>query len=370
MSNLVVRNGDLQSVVAALNERNTLVDDLVVPATRLVVTANGGLAVREGGEEGMPVLDTEYTLSGHAGNQLAEKLDIPGAYWRRMANGEHHLLLAENANYWLGRDSRSFLVRTLRGGEGSGFVRAIMSNSYQAIDDLDVLLAVLQGINAAGVQAEATVSITERKMVANITAPGIEVNAPEILKAYRDPRTGRSGTDYPVVSAGIAVSNSEVGEGAFSIMPRIVFRVCTNGMTRPADAIRSVHLGSRMDDGPVRWSQDTHQKNLAVITARARDAVASFLDADYLRQAVVELERLAGHELSDPAGTIERVSKQLTFTQDQQSDILAAFIKGGDTTALGVTQAITFVAQQASDGDTAHELENAALKAGEMALTS
>lgn len=362
-----VRGGNLQDVVAALNARNTLADDLVVPAQRLLITSTGHLAVREGGEDGMPVLDTEYDLSNLAGSQLAEKLEIPTAYWRRMV--PHPELLGVNANYWLAREPKSYLVRTLRGGEGPGFVRAVLSNSYQAIDDLDVLLAVLAGINEAGVEATASVDLTERRMIARIEAPGIEVNAPDILKAYRDPRTGRSGVDYPIVSAGVVVTNSEVGHGAFSVGPRIVFRVCTNGMTRPADNIRAVHLGGRLDDGPVRWSADTHRKNLAAVTAKARDAVATFLDAEYLRTAIAELELLAGHQLDDPAGTIERVAKQMTFTEAQQQSILTAFIRGGDTSALGVTQAITSVAVDVADGDVAHDLENAALRAGYLAMT-
>lgn len=361
-----IRGGQLQDVVAALNARNTLADDLVVPARQLLVTSTGQLAVREGGGD-MPVLDTEYDMGNLAGSQLAEKLDIPGAYWRRMAGG-HPTLLADNANYWLAREPKSYLVRTLRGGDGPGFARAVLSNSYQAIDDLDVLLAVLAGINEAGIEAEATVDLTETRMVARIQAPGIEVNAPQILEAYRDPRTGRTGRDYPIVSAGIVVTNSEVGKGAFTVMPRIVFQVCTNGMTRPADGIRAVHLGGRLEDGPVRWSADTHRKNLAAVTARARDAVATFLDAEYLRSVVAELELLSEHDLADPAGTIERVAKQLVFTETQQQAILAAFIRGGDTSALGVTQAITSVAVDLADGDEAHDLENAALRAGYLAM--
>lgn len=362
-----IRGGDLTEVVAALNARNQLADDLVVPARRLIISSEGELVLREGGEDGLPVLDTAYELSQLAHGQMAERLDVPVAYWRRMQ--AHPLLLAENANYWLGRDSRKFLVRTLRGGDGPGFVRAVLSNSFQAVDDLDVLLAVLAGINAAGIEAQASVDLTERRMVANITAPGIEVNAPELLRAYRDPASGRSGLDYPIVSAGISVSNSEVGHGAFSVMPRIVFLVCRNGMTRPADAIKSIHLGGKLEEGRVNWSSDTHRKNLELVMAKARDAVATFLDRPYLEKVLADLQELAGVELTKPAEAIERVSKQLTFTGEQQTAILDAFIRGGDLSALGVAQAVTFVAQHTEDGDAAFELENAALRAAEMAAT-
>ena len=86
----------------------------------------------------------------------------------------------------------------------------------------------------------------------------------------------------PVLFAGFVISNSEVGDGAWSITPRIVAEICGNGLQITADVTRAVHLGSRQDEGVVRYSADTMDKELALITARARDAVATFLSPDYL----------------------------------------------------------------------------------------
>jgi hypothetical protein len=366
MQETTTRQADLAEIVAALEKRQTLADDFVVPAPTMLVNQAGNLVIRDGGTDGLPYLDFSYEMTNLAHGQLAERLGVPIAYWRRM-QADAGLLLAENANYWLARDGRKFLVRTLRGEEGDGLVRAVLSNSYQAVDDLDCLLAVLAGITAAGVEADVKVDLTPSRMVGYVVAEGIAVNAPELLKAYRDPRTGRTGTEFPIVSAGIGFSNSEVGGGAFNLYPRIVFQVCKNGMTRPADGIKTVHVGGKLAEGPVNWAADTQRKNLELITAKARDAVATFLDRPYLEKVIAELQALAGVELTRPAETIEKVAKQLVYTQDQKESILGAFIKGGDTSALGVTHAVTYVAQYEPDGDTAFELENSALRAGELA---
>jgi len=80
-----------------------------------------------------------------------------------------------------------------------------------------------------------------------------------------------------VLFAGFVISNSKVGDGAWPITPRVVAEICGNGLQITADVTRAIHLGSRQERGIVRYSADTMDKELALITARARDAVATFL---------------------------------------------------------------------------------------------
>lgn len=58
--------------------------------------------------------------------------------------------------------------------------------------------------------------------------------------------------------------NSETGRGAFTLLPRLVVQVCRNGMTIARGAMRAVHLGERLDEGPVTWSGNTQDKTLAL----------------------------------------------------------------------------------------------------------
>jgi hypothetical protein len=208
---------------------------------------------------------------------IAEKLGIPAAYLKKM-RGSRPGLFDANVNGWLAGDDRSFFVRCLRGGDGEpGVARAWLSDGYKPIDHLDTLMAVFDGIRAAGqdVMIESC-DLTERRMYVRVRCEAVQILAPALLSGYRSPFTGAAGADNPVVFAGFVVANSETGCGAATVTPRLVAQVCANGMTITRDAVRAVHLGERMDEG-VRWSADTQDRQLALVTAKARDAVAAFL---------------------------------------------------------------------------------------------
>jgi hypothetical protein len=204
-------------------------------------------------------------------------------------------------------------------------------------------------------------------MYVRVVCDQVRALAPALLAGYRSPFTGASGADNPVVSAGFLITNSETGCGAFTLTPRLVVQVCRNGLTITRDAIRAVHLGERLDEGVVTWSGNTLDKTLALITAKTSDAVATFLDRGYLDRALRGIERDAGRPLADPQDTIRTVSQRLRFTDTQQADILAHFIRGGDVTAGGVMHAVTSVAQTIPDADTACDMESLALRALELA---
>ena len=224
-------------------------------------------------------------------------------------------------------------------------------------------------------------TVTERRLYARVVAPQIRAYAPALLAGYRSPFGGeiyipgrnwtpeqarqaaaREGRGYqpgagPVLFTGFVISNSEVGEGASSITPRIVAEICGDGLQITADAARAVHLGSRHDEGVVRYTADTQEKELALITARARDAVATFLSPGYLHAKVAEIERKAGAPVRHPEETVRQVARTAKFSDELADAILAHFIRGGQLTVGGVMQAVTSVAQTLDDAGTAHDLE-------------
>ena len=274
-------------------------------------------------------------------------------------------------NGWLAGDERKFLIRCLRGDSGGGAARAFLSDGYKIIDNLDVLLAALDGVRGSGFPVHIDgCDLTERRMYVRVVCEEVRVLAPVLLGGYRSPFTGAAGADNPVVFAGFVITNSETGCGAFTLTPRLVAEVCRNGATITRDAMRAVHLGERHEEGRVTWSGNTLDKTLALITAKTTDAVTTFLDPAYVQRAVRAMERDAGHPVADPEETVRTVSQRLRFTDDQAHDILAHFIRGGDVTAGGVMHAVTSVAQTLDDADTAHEMESLALRALELAATA
>lgn len=365
------RNVALDALHAMLTDQSTRKLDVIAGAG--AVRAVGGHLVLEGTEPQLGADGVSLTTGAYAPNEvcqagIADKLGIPAAYLRRLAD-EHVDLYDDNVNGWLARSDRRFLVRVLRNDAGGGIARAFLSDRYTRIDNLDVLMAALDGIRRAGTEIHIDgCDLTQRRMVLRVVAPGVTALAPTLLGNYRSPFTGQSGRDLPVVWAGFVVSNSETGCGAFTIAPRLMVQVCRNGMVINAAKMRRTHLGSRHeDDGVIAWSEATTTKTLELISARTADAVAAYLDPGQVAAMVRDLEKVSGKPVTDPDTTIKTVGQKLRFSDEAQRDILAHFIKGADLTAGGVMHAVTSVAQTLPDADAAYDLESVAVQAMHLA---
>lgn len=400
------RNATLADLAELLKDQQARKVDMVVPASK-IRSVDGVLEIKGSDpvitEDGVDLADGLYRPTSVCDEGIAAKLEVPLAYVRRMRN-ERPDLYDANVNGWLQgakektrmrqglmgmvpekirdaipADPRSFLIRTFKPGDGEteGIARAFLSDSYKVIDHLDSLTAALDGIRQAGTPVEIrSCDLSERRMVVKVVAPEIAAMAPALLEGYRSPFEssghGQAGLrdadgNLPVVFAGFVLANSETGGGAFTITPRLEIKVCTNGMVITKDALRAVHLGGRMEEGVINWSEATQQKNLELITSKTTDAVRTFIDADYLSRAIREIEEKAGKPLTNAVEQIKVVGKRLAFSQATVDGVLDHFVRGGQTTAGGVMQAVTSFAQTLSDPDAAYDLEAAGLRALETA---
>lgn len=373
------RHASLADLATMLQDRQARKVDVVASAP--AIRSDAGVFVIDGTEPvltetGVDMGDGRYRPTGVADEGLSQRLGIPVGYLKRLRADRPDLYDA-NVNGWLhgdgderGPDGRKFLLRAFRSDDGSdGILRAFLSDSYRLIDDLDVLTAALDGVRSAG--ADVTIrkcDLTERRMYVQVEAPAVAVVADALLDGYRSPFSGQSGTDNPLVHAGFRIVNSEVGSGAFQIVPEVTIQVCDNGLTMTKDAMRAIHLGSRLDEGLIKWSDETRQKVVGLVTSQARDAVATFLDAEYVQRVVDSITETAATRVTDPVATVERVAKALNYTAEQTAGVLDHFIKGGQVTAGGVLHAVTSYAQVIDDADVAWDFQATALDA--MALAA
>jgi hypothetical protein len=379
------RNSDLPDLVNMLKAQSDVRYDVVVPASQIKMVG-GDLIVKGGAarvtDDGVTTDDARLVPTSIFDEGVSHRFDIPLKYVRTMRGrvatdieeapaDVAPTLLDENVNYWLDANpSKRHLVRGFRTDDADepGIARALLSDRYRTIDNYDVLMATLAGVRAAGVEVNIDgADLSDRRMSVRLSCPEVSAYANEILGGYRSPFTGDTGSDNPTVFAGLVVKNSETGGGAFTIVPRLVVQVCNNGLQMTKDAMRAIHLGGKLDDGIVRWSDDTQQHELSLVTSKARDAVATFLDVDYMRTKIQELQELAGVEVARPADTIQRVSRKVGWSETEQDEILSHFIRGGQTTALGMAQAVTAYAQTVQSIDRQDELETTAILAAELA---
>lgn len=380
MTITTARNANLQDLATLLAEQDARKIDVVAPAHALEMS-NGTLTVH--GAEQQITLDGVTTVDGHYrpttifDESIATRLNIPTAYLKRL-RAERPDLYDANINGILhghfGDDryeqdysglEKNFLFRGFRAPDGGvGVARMIASDRFRIFDNLDAVTAVLGGIKGAGIDAQVkSCDLTERRMTVKIIAPEIATMAPELLKGYRSPFTGQEGADNPIVFAGLRVSNSETGGGAFSIVPEITIQVCSNGMVLTKEAMRSVHLGGRLEQGLVNWSADTVDLQAELISAKTRDAVKAFLSEGFLTQAIAGITEDAAKPVTDAVKTVTKVAKELAFSDEHRAGVLDHFIKGGQMTAGGVMNAITSYTQTIEDADTANSMESQALQA-------
>lgn len=374
----ITRHATLEDLVQVLRGEQPRKYDIVAPASTLLADF-GRLALKGTeavlAEDGVGSADGVYRPTRVADDGIAERLGIPPGYLATLRD-KNLSLYDDNVNGWLTHElikTKNFFIRLLRGGSPvdgeDGVVRAFLSDHYRPIEHLDVLMTVLEGIQTAGVKVRiAGADLSDRRMYVRIVSEDVKALAPELLHGYRSPFTGETGKDNPVVFAGFEVSNSEVGHGAFSIVPRIEIQVCTNGQTWRSQAIRAQHLGGRLEPGAVVWSDETQAKNLELIRLKSADAIRSFLDKDWLQRQIDGLTEQAGIEVAKPEETIQVVAQKLRYTEAQQNDILRMFIKGGQTTTGGVMQAVTASAQNQTDADVASDMEADAVRALELAV--
>lgn len=362
------RNASLNDLIPLLEQQHINKYDAVVPSTHMTY-ADGRMNVEQGTtlltEDGVSLTDVELAPTEKAESGLASALGIPTRYLRRMREEGQIELLDHNVNVWLAEPKNWFIRGFVEPGKQTGIARAFLSDRYQVIDHLDAVTSVLDGIRQAGVDPSTlrlSGDLSESKLRLKITAPEITAAAPGFLRSYRNPSGGNApeGDGPKLISAGVVVNNSETGGGAYGLAPHITIEVCKNGMTRTVDAMRRVHLGARMGEGQIQWSQDTKRANLELIRGQASDAVTTWLSEDYLQTVVAELEDQGTKILDRPHEVVDRLGEDMGYSETERLAVLDYFTRGGDTSSGGVVNAFTAFARDLDDPERAIEIEEQA----------
>ena len=341
----------LTQIVGNLKAINAQKKDLIVPSSKLNYH-DGHIWVTS-----KDITDTMgFKVNETCHKQIAEKLDIPFNYYKRM-RANNASLLEENINGWLSMEKNSkYLLRCLKGVNAGddNIARAFLSDRYNCIDNWDVLAAALEAINRMKVKHEILrAEVTERRLYLQIVCPEIEVQAESFLKGYMK-TTGKTG--YGICS-GLSLQNSEVGLGGFNISPRAVVGVCCNGLTLKDDSFRKIHLGAQLSEGEIMWSKETQQKNFALVISQCQDAIKKFLSKDYLGTMIEKIAATKNIEIEHRIDTVQNVCRELSISDDHMENILAYYMQDGDPSAAGVLNAITRESQN-MDADMQYDVES------------
>lgn len=280
-----------------------------------------------------------YVLTPLARRQLADKLRIPLPYFERMREAQPRLL-DHNINTWMQQDGDRRMLRTL-----NGQVRAVLSDRYRRLDNIDLAEAVLPVLQQLpDVQFE-SMELTETHMYLKCVTP----------------RLSHEMAPGDVVQAGVVVSNSEVGLGMLTVQPLLFRLVCRNGLIAADHGLRKTHVGrslGREDEGLQVFRDDTLHADDRAFFLKVRDVVQAAVSEATFRQTAQKLQRTLNIPLTgDPVQAVEVLAQRYTLNEQERSGVLRHLITGGTLSAYGLVNAVTHFSQEVDDYDRATEFE-------------
>lgn len=327
----------LASLAHELQRQLATKKDLIVPSSLMHhgTDENGGtrLTVEEAAGPG------SYGITPLARRQLADKLNIPYAYFERMRE-QQPALLDRNVNTWLQSDGDTRMLRTL-----DGDVRAVLSDRYRRLDNYDLADSVLPILQQLPDVLFESVELTETRMYLKCVTPRVFVEL----------------APGDVVQAGVAISNSEVGQGTLSVQPLLYRLVCRNGLIAADRTLRKTHVGRSLateDEGVVVYQDDTLRADDKAFFLKVRDVVQAAVSEATFRQTAAKLQKTMGIRLTgDPVKSVEVLAQRYALNDAERTGVLRHLIAHGELSGYGLVNAVTHYSQEIDDYDRATDFE-------------
>jgi hypothetical protein len=345
----IVKQGKTLTELAIEIERQSAAKaDYVAPAGALAFSSNGQSTLAISGVDQAPLGVTDL-----AHRQIGEYLGIPASFYDKLRGANDLLVdrmiqvdplfdvMLNTMMRARGADKR--MVRTL-----DGRARAFLSNRFRPLDHDAIAAQILPLLLEMNLDLSASsMEITDNRLYLKLVNPRVSSHVANV---------------DDIVQAGVIVSNSEVGLGAFSVQPLIYRLVCKNGMVVNDLAVRKYHTGGRLqssdEQGTLYLADETVQARDRATILEMRDLIAGALSEALFGKTVEKLREAAGVKIQgDPAKAVEVVTKRYSLTEGERGGVLRALIEGHDLSLWGMANAITATAQTVESYDRSTELE-------------
>lgn len=284
----------------------------------------------------------DFAINQYAHGQISVNSGIPKQYYDRTL-ASHPGLLAAQINHWFTSEPKKHLVRTL-----DRSTRAILSDRYRPLDNFDLLSSVLPMIiESNGKLVVASSEVTERKMYLKLAAPAL----------VGEVKVGDE------ITAGVVISNSEVGDGSLSVDPFVTRLVCLNGMKVDKFGKRRNHVGKSLsngDDASEFYQDDTMAASDRAFFLQVRDTVKGVLEPAGFQKILTSLRESTEHKIeAKPEDAVEVLANKYQLNQSTKDGIFRQLIDGGlGLNQYSLVQAITRQAQDEDSYDMASMLES------------
>jgi hypothetical protein len=358
----------LETMVGELERQLNARQDVVANGQRMVVRVDEGRPrLQFDNHETMPISDGAFT-------QLCNRLtpSVPMAFVRDLMK-EHPARAEDLLTGVLREDKAPHLVRVL-----DNRVRAFLSDRYKCLDHYDVAMAALKVVrekNGVLIQSSLTDSHMRLKFT---TAEVTERLADEAIKhgdhhfvqfgqagntalaPVRDlppnmPMPHGAHTMYPTVT----VSNSEIGKGMFVVQIGVLLSYCTNLCVMDTVA-EEIHVGGRIPEGILR--RETIEVRSKATVMESVDAIGSAFDVKRFADVAHGINRAFQAEIPDAPKAVDATMKLLgsAVRKEDRDSLLGYFVRDYSQTRGGLAQAVSRLAQDATDPDREQALEEAA----------
>lgn len=329
----------LEELAAEIMRQNTAKADYMVNTPNLRMEPFGSdlflRMVDEGGNDRVEPLEVGQA----AHRQIGAHMNIPAKYYDRMMVQAPELL-AHNVNHWFNREPAERMVRTL-----DGVARAFLSNRYRRIDNYEIASAVLPVIGEMPDVRFESCQITEARMYIKVINPRLTTEV----------------TPGDIVQAGIAITNSEIGQASFSVQPLIYRLVCSNGMVVNDAAIRRNHVGrvTSADANFLLYRDETIAADDRAFLMKVQDTVRAAVDEVRFHQVVGLMRDAKDAQMNtaDIPGVVKLASRTFGVTDNESDRILQHLIEGNDLSLYGLVNATTRHSQDVENYDRASDLE-------------
>lgn len=332
----------LRDVALELQRQSNAKRDYIAPLASMRMFDDGHtLEITNAGRNEKMQLGT----TGLFHRQMAGTLNIPAKYYDTM-QAQKPELLAENVNSWLSDREGSGMVRTMDYGDGRYRARALLSDRYRRIDNLEIANAVLPLFAGNSDFEVASSEVTENRLYLKVVSKRLEK---EVVPG-----------DY--VQAGVMVSNSEVGLGAVNVKPLVYRLICSNGAVVDDFGERRTHVGraaKAMEDSLAIYSDETMEAEDRAFMLKLRDAAKAAIEEAQFAKIVDRMRESTGVKITGRVqDVVELTGKTYGLNTSEQDSILNYLITGGDLSMYGLGNAVTRASQDVESYDRATELES------------
>lgn len=336
----------LMELAAEIDRRAKAKQDIVTSSKNIeavVVDSKPHIAVKG--------IDGAMPINSVAHRQLQSHLSIPAPYYDRML-AEQPSLLVDNVNTWLRAKPEQRLVRCLFGD-----VRAYLSDRYRPLENEDLAEAALPVLLDLDLELLSS-QITDTRFYLKCVDKKVSRELAKVGAYFGD----HGHTIVRCCFPAITISNSEVGQGALSVLTSIFDRACSNLATFEERSTRKYHVGGKHEIGEDVYallSDETRRKTDAALWGQVRDIVKAAFDRAKFDSLCDKIESAATDKIEgdDVVKTVSFATGKLGLTDKEGVSVLKSLMEQRDLSRFGLYNAITAASAGVEDYDRASEME-------------